>query len=160
MRRARTAIPLAGLATLAALACTGARAAPDVPGARATQVSLNAAGSRHAWTATTNGPALHGKGQRAVSAPIEPAGYLPQGEGVITAVRWRYSFAGTPPLNLQAHLCNPVRCVMLPGAEGQTDAFSGDDPSKGFVFAFRVPGQGPLAPVLQGRSNRVTVSYR
>jgi flagellar protein FlhE len=53
-----------------------------------------------------------------------------------------------------------VRCVLLEGAEGQTDAFGGDDAARGFVFAFRVPGQGALAPVLQGRANQVTVSYR
>ncbi|QEZ44316.1 flagellar protein FlhE [Cupriavidus oxalaticus] len=117
-------------------------------------------GTRHAWTGSVNGPALHGRGQRAVSAPIQPVGVLPQAEGVITTVRWRYSFAQTPPVELQAYLCNAQRCVMLPQAEGQTSAFSGDDATKGFVFAFRVPGQGSLVPVLQGRSNEVVVGFR
>jgi flagellar protein FlhE len=75
-------------------------------------------------------------------------------------VRWRYSFTRVPPPDLQAYLCNADRCVMLPGAEGKTNAFVGDDASKGFVFAFRVPGNGGLAPSLQGRSNEVTVSFR
>lgn len=120
----------------------------------------NSGDSRHAWTATVNGPALYGKGQRAVSPPIEPVGHLPQAEGVITAVRWRYRFTRVPPTNLQAYLCNANRCVLLPGAEGRTEAFRGDDAGKGFVFAYRVPGQGPLAPVLRAQSNEVTVSFR
>ncbi len=116
--------------------------------------------SRHAWTASVPAPALHGRGVRALSAPILPSGYLTQSEGVITAVRWRYRFARVPPPNLQAYLCNANRCVLLPGAEGKTDAFRGDDAGKGFVFAFRIPGQGPLTPVLQGQASQVTVSYR
>lgn len=116
--------------------------------------------SRHAWTASVPAPALHGRGVRALSAPILPSGYLTQSEGVITAVRWRYRFARVPPPNLQAYLCNASRCVLLPGAEGKTDAFRGDDADKGFVFAFRIPGQGPLTPVLQGQASQVTVSYR
>ncbi|SOY70296.1 flagellar protein FlhE [Cupriavidus taiwanensis] len=118
------------------------------------------AGTRHAWTGSVNGPALYGRGQRAVSPPILPTGVLPQSEGVITSVRWRYSFAKTPPQELQAYLCNAQRCVLLPQAEGRTDAFLGDDATKGFVFAFRVPGQGSLVPVLQGRSNEVVVGFR
>ena len=116
--------------------------------------------SRHAWTASVPAPALHGRGVRALSAPILPTGHLTQSEGVITAVRWRYRFARVPPPNLQAYLCNANRCVLLPGAEGKTDAFRGDDADKGFVFAFRIPGQGPLTPVLQGQASQVTVSYR
>ncbi|WP_306855259.1 flagellar protein FlhE [Cupriavidus necator] len=118
------------------------------------------AGTRHAWTGSVNGPALYGRGQRAVSPPILPTGVLPQSEGVITSVRWRYSFAKAPPQELQAYLCNAQRCVLLPQAEGKTDAFLGDDATKGFVFAFRVPGQGSLVPVLQGRSNEVVVGFR
>ncbi|WP_432261708.1 flagellar protein FlhE [Cupriavidus sp. TMH.W2] len=118
------------------------------------------AGTRHAWTGSVNGPALYGRGQRAVSPPILPASVLPQSEGVITSVRWRYSFARTPPAELQAYLCNARRCVLLLEAEGKTDAFVGDDATKGFVFAFRVPGQGSLVPVLQGRSNEVVVGFR
>lgn len=117
-------------------------------------------GARHAWTASVNGPALHGRGQRTVSAPILPTGSLPQSEGVITAVRWRYTFATTPPTDLQAHLCNARRCVLLPQAEGSTEAFQGDNATDGFVFAFLVPGRGPLAPVLQGKGNQVTVGFR
>ncbi|WP_354685717.1 flagellar protein FlhE [Cupriavidus necator] len=117
-------------------------------------------GTRHAWTGSVHGPALHGRGQRVVSPPIQPTGVLPQSEGVITSVRWRYSFARTPPVELQAYLCNAHRCVLLPQAEGKTDAFAGDDATKGFVFAFRVPGQGSLVPVLQGRSNEVVVGFR
>nr|WP_254599899.1 flagellar protein FlhE [Cupriavidus gilardii] len=116
--------------------------------------------SRHAWTASVPAPALHGRGVRALSAPILPSGYLTQSEGVITAVRWRYRFARVPPPNLQAYLCNANRCVLLPGPEGKTDAFRGDDADKGFVFAFRIPGQGPLTPVLQGQTSQVTVNYR
>lgn len=117
-------------------------------------------GTRHAWTGSVNGPALHGRGQRAVSPPLLPTGVLPQAEGVITSVRWRYSFAKATPAELQAYLCNAQRCVLLPQAEGKTDAFSGDDATKGFVFAFRVPGQGSLVPVLQGRNNEVVVGFR
>ncbi|WP_374063734.1 MULTISPECIES: flagellar protein FlhE [Cupriavidus] len=117
-------------------------------------------GTRHAWIGSVNGPALYGRGQRVVSPPIQPTGVLPQSEGVITSVRWRYSFAKTPPVELQAYLCNAQRCVLLPQAEGKTDAFSGDDATKGFVFAFRVPGQGGLVPVLQGKSNEVVVGFR
>ncbi len=117
-------------------------------------------GTPHAWTGSVNGPALYGRGQRAVSPPILPTGVLPQAEGVITSVRWRYSFAAIPPAELQAYLCNAQRCVLLPQAEGKTDAFFGDDATKGFVFAFRVPGQGSLVPVLQGRSNEVVVGFR
>lgn len=120
----------------------------------------NTEASLHSWSASTQGPALHGRGVRAMSEPIEPAGYLTQSSGVVTRVRWRYSFTRTPPRELQAYLCNPTRCVLLGGAEGQTDAFGGDDAARGFVFAFRVPGQGALAPVLQGGANQVTVSYR
>ncbi|GAA0797778.1 hypothetical protein GCM10009078_23480 [Cupriavidus gilardii] len=116
--------------------------------------------SRHAWTASVSAPALYGRGVRALSAPILPSGYLAQAEGVITAVRWRYRFARVPPPNLQAYLCNANRCVLLPGPEGKTDAFRGDDADKGFVFAFRIPGQGPLTPVLQGQASQITVSYR
>ncbi|KWR87796.1 flagellar protein FlhE [Cupriavidus sp. IDO] len=117
-------------------------------------------GTRHAWTASVNGPALYGRGQRAVSPPILPSGNLPQAEGVITSVRWRYSFAKTPPVDLQAYLCNAQRCVLLPQAEGLTEAFGGDDATQGFVFAFRLPGQGAVAPALQGKSNQVTVGFR
>jgi flagellar protein FlhE len=85
---------------------------------------------------------------------------MPQAIGATTSVRWRYSFTATPPVGLQAYLCNAERCVLLPGAEGKTEAFLGDDATKGFVFAFRVPGSGGLSPALQGRSNEVTVSYR
>lgn len=116
-------------------------------------------GSRHAWTNSVVGPTISGRGQRAVSAPLMPSGVMPQSEGVITSVRWRYSFLRVPPVEMQAYLCNADRCVLLPSAEGKTDAFRGDDASKGFVFAFRVPGQGIL-PTLRGRSNEVTVSYR
>ncbi|MDR3452573.1 MAG: flagellar protein FlhE [Rhodoferax sp.] len=114
----------------------------------------------HSWTASVSGPALHGKGLRIVSAPMTPTGYLPQAEGTITTVRWRYSFASTPPNGLQAYLCNAQRCMLLPGAEGLTEAFGGDDAAKGFVFAFQVPGRGALTPVLFGQSNQVTVSFR
>lgn len=116
--------------------------------------------TRHAWTGSVNGPALYGRGQRVVSPPIQPTGVLPQSEGVITSVRWRYSFAKAPPVELQAYLCNAQRCVLLPQAEGKTDAFFGDDATKGFVFAFRVPGQGSLVPVLRGKSNEVVVGFR
>ncbi|WP_454738821.1 flagellar protein FlhE [Cupriavidus necator] len=117
-------------------------------------------GTRHAWTGSVSGPSLYGRGQRVVSPPIQPTGVLPQSEGVITSVRWRYSFAKTPPVELQAYLCNAQRCVLLPQAEGKTDAFSGDDATKGFVFAFRVPGQGSLVPVLRGKSNEVVVGFK
>ncbi|MFX6006755.1 hypothetical protein ABTF07_19475, partial [Acinetobacter baumannii] len=40
--------------------------------------------SRHAWTASVPAPALHGRGVRALSAPILPNGHLTQSEGVIT----------------------------------------------------------------------------
>ncbi|CAG2156374.1 Flagellar protein FlhE [Cupriavidus yeoncheonensis] len=133
-------------AALAAIA-TDARAAPE-------------AGTRHSWSASVNGPALYGRGQRTVSPPMLPSGNLPQSEGVITSVRWRYSFAATPPTYLQAYLCNAQRCVMLPQSEGKTDAFEGDDATQGFVFAFRLPGQGAVAPVLQGKSNQVIVGFR
>lgn len=117
-------------------------------------------GTSHSWSASVNGPALYGRGLRTVSRPILPSGNLPQSEGVITSVRWRYSFAATPPTDLQAYLCNDTRCVLLPQAEGKTDAFDGDDATQGFVFAFRLPGQGPVAPVLQGKSNQVIVGFR
>lgn len=116
--------------------------------------------SRHAWTASVTAPALHGRGQRTLSAPIQPEGYLAQSEGVITAVRWRYRFSRVPPADLQAYLCNANRCVLLNGASGRTDAFRGDDAGQGFVFAFMVPGRGPIAPSLMGQSSQITVSYR
>ncbi len=116
--------------------------------------------SLHSWSASVNGPALYGKGLRTVSAPISPTGYLPQAEGAITTVRWRYRFSRTPPNELQAYLCNAQRCVLLTGAEGLTEAFSGDDAAKGFVFAFQVPGKGALTPVLIGLANEVTVGFR
>jgi flagellar protein FlhE len=133
-------------AVLAAIA-TAAWAAPE-------------AGTRHTWSASVNGPALYGRGQRTVSPPILPSGNLPQSEGIVTSVRWHYSFVATPPVDLQAYLCNAQRCVMLPQSEGRTDAFDGDDATQGFVFAFRLPGQGAVAPVLQGRSNQVIVGFR
>jgi flagellar protein FlhE len=117
-------------------------------------------GSRYAWTASAPGPSIGVRGQRTLSSPVLPAGTMPQATGTITSVRWRYSFTSTPPLDLQAYLCNAERCVLLPGAEGKTDAFVGDDATKGFVFAFRIPGRGGFSPTLQGRSNEVTVSYR
>lgn len=117
-------------------------------------------GSRYAWTASSMGPQIVSRGQRALSAPVMPLATMPQATGKITSVRWRYSFTRTPPVDMQAYLCNADRCVLLTGAEGKTDAFVGDDAAKGFVFAYRVPGQGGLTPMLQGRSNEVTVSYR
>lgn len=135
------------VAAVLAATTMAARAAPD-------------AGTRHTWSASVNGPALYGRGQRTVSPPILPSGNLPQSEGVITSVRWRYSFVAIPPIDLQAYLCNDRRCVLLPQAEGRTDAFDGDDATQGFVFAFRLPGQGAVAPVLQGKSNQVTVGFR
>lgn len=117
-------------------------------------------GSRYAWTASAGAPQIPNRGQRILSLPVLPAATMPQATGRITSVRWRYSFTRTPPVDLQAYLCNADRCVLLPGAEGKTDAFVGDDATKGFVFAYRVPGQGGLLPMLQGRSNEVTVSYR
>ncbi|WP_454767140.1 flagellar protein FlhE [Cupriavidus campinensis] len=141
-----------------AAACGMAPAVAAAQGiARAT---LEIGPSRHAWTSSAPGPMIATRGQRALSLPILPAGTQPQSAGIITSVRWRYSFTRIPPPDMQAYLCNPHRCVLLPGAEGKTDAFVGDDAAKGFVFAFRVPGQGSLAPSLQGRSNEVTVSYR
>ncbi len=111
-------------------------------------------GTSHSWSASVNGPALYGRGLRTVSRPILPSGNLPQSEGVITSVRWRYSFAVTPPTDLQAYLCNAQRCVLLPQAEGRTEAFDGDDATQGFVFAFRLPGQGPVALCCRGRAIR------
>lgn len=143
--------------TLAMVALCGA-AAPSVFAEGLTRATLEV-GSRHAWNGSVVGPTISGKGQRAVSPPIMPSGVMPQSEGVITSVRWRYSFVRVPPVDMQAYLCNAERCVLLQSPEGKTEAFSGDDASKGFVFAFRVPGQGML-PTLQGRSNEVTVSYR
>lgn len=125
-----------------------------------TRATLEIGSSRHAWTNSAVGPMIANRGQRALSAPILPTGTLQPSAGTITSVRWRYSFTRTPPVDMQAYLCNADRCVMLSGAEGKTDAFVGDDAGKGFVFAFRVPGRGGLAPSLQGRSNEVTVSYR
>ena len=125
-----------------------------------TKATYELAGSRFAWTASSVGPQISNKGQRALSSPIVPLATMPQAMGRITSVRWRYSFMRPPPVDLQAYLCNADRCVLLSGAEGKTDAFVGDDATKGFVFAYRVPGQGGLIPMLQGRSNEVTVSYR
>ncbi|NUA27072.1 flagellar protein FlhE [Cupriavidus basilensis] len=130
-----------------AVACCPALAAPGGP-------------ALHSWSASVNGPALYSKGLRTVSVPISPTGYLPQAQGAITTVRWRYSFSRTPPNALQAYLCNAQRCVLLSGAEGLTEAFSGDDAAKGFVFAFQVPGKGALTPVLIGQANEVTVGFR
>ncbi|MDF3831662.1 flagellar protein FlhE [Cupriavidus basilensis] len=134
-------------AAVLAYACCQAWAAPDVS-------------ALHSWTASVGGPALYGKGARAVSTPIAPTGYLPQSQGEITTVRWRYSFNPSPPRELQAYLCNAQRCVLLAGAEGLTEAFRGDDATKGFVFAFQVPGRGALTPVLLGQANQVTVNFR
>lgn len=125
-----------------------------------TKATYELTGSRFAWTASSVGPQITNKGQRALSSPVMPLATMPQAMGRITSVRWRYSFTRTPPVDLQAYLCNADRCVLLAGAEGKTDAFVGDDATKGFVFAYRVPGQGGLTPMLQGRSNKVTVSYR
>lgn len=124
------------------------------------KASYEITGSRFAWTASGTAPQITNRGQRALSSPVLPASTMPQADGKITSVRWRYSFTSTPPVDMQAYLCNADRCVLLPGAEGRTDAFVGDDATKGFVFAYRVPGQGGLMPMLQGRSNEVTVSYR
>lgn len=143
---------------LGVLAGAGTLCAPAFADGGVVRTSLGA--SKHSWTATVVPPALHGRGVRALSAPVLPTGYLSQSEGSITTVRWRYRFSGAAPVNLQAYLCSPTRCVLLDGAQGQTDAFRGDDASKGFVFAFQVPGRGPLTPVLQGQSSQVTVSYR
>jgi len=118
------------------------------------------AGSRYAWTASVQAPQITNRGQRTLSSPVMPVATMPQASGQITSVRWRYSFTRVPPVDMQAYLCNADRCVLLPGAEGKTDAFVGDNATKGFVFAYRVPGHGSLAPMLQGRSNEVTVSYR
>ncbi|WP_446718099.1 flagellar protein FlhE [Cupriavidus sp. OTU4054] len=155
MRRPAPAPALLCAAVLAAAASAGALAAPP-DGMTRTTLEL---GSRHAWNASVVGPTITGRGQRTLSAPIQPSGMMPQSEGVITSVRWRYSFVRVPPVDLQAYLCNAERCVLLSSPEGKTDAFRGDDAAKGFVFAFRVPGQGIL-PALQGRSNEVTVNYR
>ncbi|WP_437340334.1 flagellar protein FlhE [Cupriavidus pauculus] len=146
---------------LAALWAMGQAAShAQTPAPVFTRANYEIAGSRFAWTASSMGPQIASKGQRALSAPIMPLATMPQAMGRITSVRWRYSFTRTPPVDLQAYLCNADRCVMLPGAEGRTDAFVGDDASKGFVFAYRIPGHGGLAPMLQGRSNEVTVNYR
>ncbi|SDD62526.1 flagellar protein FlhE [Cupriavidus sp. YR651] len=148
-------------AVLAMAAAAACGCVPALAGAQGlTRTTLETGGSRHAWTSSTAGPMIANRGQRAVSPPILPAGTVQQSEGLITSVRWRYSFTRTPPIDLQAYLCNADRCVLLSGAEGKTDAFMGDDATKGFVFAFRVPGQGGMTPTLQGRSNEVTVSYR
>lgn len=156
MRRptpARLCVTAVAALGVVAAASAGALAADGI-----TRTTLEL-GSRHAWNASVVGPTITGRGQRTVSAPIQPGGMMPQSEGVITSVRWRYSFVRVPPVDLQAYLCNAQRCVLLSSPEGKTDAFSGDDAAKGFVFAFRVPGQGIL-PALQGRSNEVTVNYR
>jgi len=117
-------------------------------------------GPSYSWSASVQGPALHGRGMRTTSPPILPNYRPPQAAGVVTAVRWHYTFAGLIPPDLQAYLCNSVRCVMLPDAQGSTDAFRGDDAGQGFVFAFMVPGRGALTPVLQGRSDQVIVNFR
>jgi flagellar protein FlhE len=132
---------------LAILAATG--------GAGASELATT-----HAWTASVNGPAIHGRGQRALSPPILPVGHLQQAQGVITAVRWRYRFDRVPPRDLQAYLCNAQRCVLLPEAEGRTEAFLGDDATQGFVFAFNLPGKGGVMPVLVGGTNQITVGFR
>nr|WP_315595963.1 flagellar protein FlhE [uncultured Cupriavidus sp.] len=125
-----------------------------------TRATYELTGSRYAWTASAAAPQIANRGQRTLSLPVMPLATMPQAMGRITSVRWRYSFTRTPPIDLQAYLCNADRCVLLSGAEGKTDAFVGDDATKGFVFAYRLPGQGGMTPLLQGRSNEVTVSYR
>ena len=117
-------------------------------------------GSRYAWTSSAQGPLIASRGQCTMSSPVLPPGTMPQASGIVTSVRWRYSFVSTPPIDLEAYLCNARRCVLLSGAQGKTDAFAGDDATGGFVFAYRVAGRGRLSPTLQGRSNEVTVSYR
>ncbi|MGT2490007.1 flagellar protein FlhE [Cupriavidus basilensis] len=57
-----------------------------------------------------------------MSPPILPTGYLPQAEGAITTVRWRYSFASTPP-NEAAGLF--VQCAALCAAAGGGGAYRG-----------------------------------
>jgi flagellar protein FlhE len=146
---------------LAVLCVTGTAAShAQTPTPVFTKATYELTGSRFAWTASSVGPQIVSKGQRALSEPVVPLATMPQALGRITSVRWRYSFTRPPPVDLQAYLCNADRCVLLPGAEGKTDAFVGDDATKGFVFAYRIPGQGGMTPMLQGRSNEVTVSYR
>lgn len=159
MRRA-PGFPAMGLACALGLAGYPAISAAQTATPVFTKATYELTGSRFAWTGSAAGPQIASRGQRALSLPVMPAATMPQAAGRITSVRWRYSFTNTPPVDLQAYLCNAERCVMLTGAEGKTDAFVGDDATKGFVFAYRVPGQGSLAPMLQGRSNEVTVSYR
>lgn len=105
--------------------------APTWAGAQAyIKASYEINGSRYAWTASTPGPSISNRGQRTLSSPVLPTGTMPQATGVITSVRWRYSFTSTPPIELQAYLCNAERCVLLPGAEGKTEAFLGEMPPK------------------------------
>ncbi|GJG94433.1 flagellar protein FlhE [Cupriavidus pauculus] len=146
------------LAVLCAMGSAAAHAQTYAP--VFTKATYEISGSRFAWTASSAGPQISNRGQRTLSPPVVPLATMPQAMGRITSVRWRYSFTRPPPIDLQAYLCNADRCVLLPGAEGKTDAFVGDDATKGFVFAYRIPGQGGLAPMVQGRSNEVTVSYR
>ncbi|MGT2490008.1 flagellar protein FlhE [Cupriavidus basilensis] len=57
-------------------------------------------------------------------------------------------------MRLQAYLCNAQRCVLLPGAEGLTEAFSGMMRLRGLCLRFRCLGEA-LMPVLMGQSNQV-----
>lgn len=118
------------------------------------------AGPTYTWVASVQGPLLSGRGIRVLSPALQPGVLSAQADRVVSAVRWYYTFNGVVPRDLQAYLCNASRCVMLQDAQGQTEAFRGDAAEQGFIFAFLVPGRGALAPVLQGRTNQVIVTYR
>lgn len=123
-------------------------------------VRADEGGPGHAWQSVVQGPMLSVRGMRMLSPALRPGAMPALATGKVTSVRWQYTFSGVPPHDLQVYLCNGSRCVLLPAAQGHTEAFRGDAAAQDFTFAFLAPGRGALAPVLQGRANQVIVDYR
>ncbi|SDK59062.1 flagellar protein FlhE [Billgrantia gudaonensis] len=76
-----------------------------------------------------------------------PTPRLARGER-IGSIRWRYRI--DPGVRVSARLCHPVRCVVLPGPRGQTDALAGLDARGPLRFRFALAERGQGAARVEG----------
>ena len=124
-------------AARAGMRCDGrrrTRPATAVPPVRADE-----GGPGHARQSVVQGPMLSVRGMRILSPALRPGAMPALATGKVTSVRWQYTFSGVPPHDLRVYLCNGSRCVLLPAAQGHTEAFRGDAAAQDFTFAFRHP---------------------
>ncbi|MFG6158697.1 flagellar protein FlhE [Halomonas sp. 1390] len=94
---------------------------------------LQAAGS---WVAEAPGLSVSLAGRDTASVALRAGGVPPEGEA-ITSITWRYRVP--PGRDLNARLCHPAGCVVLPGMRGTTRALAGLAADTPLAFRFSLP---------------------